>query len=317
MQRRPLGETKMEISVVGFGAWQIGGTGVAQGSMGPADDAESVAAIHRALEHGVNWIDTAPGYGVGHSEEVVARALRGVDGPPYVFTKCGFVWDGSGTLRIDLTERSIRDECEASLRRLEVDALDLYQIHWLEPEDDPYVEEAWGTLATLQAEGKVRHIGVSNFSPGQMRRAQAIAPVETLQPPYSLADRSAEPEILPFCEREGIGVIIYSPMQSGLLSGAMSAERVAALPDKDARRLDPQFQEPLLSRNLALVERLKAVAERHGASPGQVAVAWTLLNSAVDGAIVGFRRPSQVDGVLDSFDTVELREEDLAELAGA
>jgi aryl-alcohol dehydrogenase-like predicted oxidoreductase len=287
-----LGGTGMEITRVGFGAWAIGG-GDWQFGWGAQDDEESIAAIHRALELGVNWIDTAAAYGLGHSEEIVRRALEGVEPRPYVFTKASLVSAGDGRVVSNLMRDSIRREVEASLARLGVDAIDLYQIHWPRPEEQ--LEEGWGTFAELKREGLVRHIGVSNFDVAQLRRAQAIAPVETLQPPYSLIERDVEDEILPFADREGIGVIVYSPMGSGLLTGAMTRERIASLPEDDWRKHDPRFQEPELSRHLATVARLQDVADRHGTTPGAVAVAWTLENPAVDAAIVGFRRPDQVD----------------------
>jgi aryl-alcohol dehydrogenase-like predicted oxidoreductase len=308
-----LGLTGLDITRVGFGAWAIGGGGW-EGGWGPQDDAESVAAIERALELGVNWIDTAAVYGLGHSEEVVRRALEGVEQRPYVFTKAGLLDGGSGRVVNSLKRDSIRREAEASLSRLGVDAIDLYQIHWPNPDVD--VEEGWSAFAELKDEGLVRHIGVSNFDVGQLRRAQAIAPVETLQPPYSLVDRAVEEEILPFAEREGIGVIAYSPMGSGLLSGAITRERIASLPDDDWRKRDARFSEPALSRHLATVERLQAVAERHGTTPGAVAIAWALHDGAVDGAIVGFRRPDQVDPLVPAAD-LELTAEDLAEIAQA
>jgi aryl-alcohol dehydrogenase-like predicted oxidoreductase len=315
MERRLLGTTGMEISVVGFGAWAIGGPGVAAGHLGPADDGESVGAIHRALELGVDWIDTAPGYGLGHSEEVVGRAIAKLNERPHVFTKCGFVWDETGALTVTLAPHSLRNEVEQSLRRLGVEAIDLYQIHWLEPENDPEIEEGWATLADLKREGKLRHIGVSNFTIEQLERAKRIAPVETVQPPYSLVERSAEPELLPYCLREQIGVIVYSPMQTGLLTGAMTRERIDSLPEKDVRRLDPNFQEPLLSRNLEVVERLQEIAARRGVPAGRLAVAWTLRHPAVTAAIVGFRRPGQVSELLgDAGLDLELGEEELAAL---
>jgi aryl-alcohol dehydrogenase-like predicted oxidoreductase len=308
-----LGRTGLEITRVGFGAWAIGGGGWEFG-WGAQDDAESVAAIERALELGVNWIDTAAAYGLGHSETVVRRALEGVDRRPYVFTKAGLLDGGGGRVVNSLRRDSIHREVEASLSRLGVDAIDLYQIHWPVPDRD--VEEGWSAFAELKDEGLVRHIGVSNFDVAQLRRAQAIAPVETLQPPYSLVDRAVEAEILPFAERAGIGVIAYSPMGSGLLSGAMTRERIASLPDDDWRKHDERFSEPALSRHLAIVERLETVAERHGTTPGAVAIAWTLANPAVDGAIVGFRRPEQVDPLLAAAN-LELTLEDLAEIARA
>jgi len=297
MQTRPLGRTDLSITPIGFGAWAIGGSGWAY-AWGPQDDAQSIAAIHRALDLGINWIDTAAVYGLGHSEEVVARAVRGWSGStkPYIFTKCSMVWDEKGEVGHSLKADSIRRECEASLRRLQTDVIDLYQIHWPNPDAD--IEEGWTTLAELQREGKVRHIGVSNFSVEQMRRAEAIAPIASLQPPYSILRRGIEAEILPYCAERNIGVIVYSPMLSGLLSGAMTRERAASLPEDDWRRRNKEFQEPRLSRNLELVELLRRIGERHGRNPGEVAIAWTLHRPAVTGAIVGGRSPQQVEGVI-------------------
>jgi aryl-alcohol dehydrogenase-like predicted oxidoreductase len=294
-----LGNTGLDITRIGFGAWAIGG-GDWEFGWGDQQDEESIAAIHRALEQGVNWIDTAAGYGFGHSEEVVGRALEGVADRPYVFTKCSLLEGPDRTVVHSLERDSVMREAEASLGRLGVDAIDLYQIHWPDPDRD--VEEGWAALAELKEQGMVRHIGVSNFDVEQLRRAQQIAPVETLQPPYSLIERDAEEELLPFAESAGIGVIVYSPMGSGLLTGRMTRERVEAMPDNDWRKSDPSFQEPELSRHLELVERLKDLAERHDTTPGAVAVAWTLQNAAVDGAIVGFRRPDQVDQILPGAD---------------
>lgn len=301
MQTRRLGNSELEITPVGFGAWAIGGGGW-EFAWGEQDDRDSVEAIHRALETGVNWIDTAAVYGLGHSEEVVRRALEGWSGHrPYVFTKCGLRWDEGGHPYEVLEAASIRRECEDSLRRLGVDAIDLYQIHW--PTDRVEdIDEGWAEMARLREEGKVRWIGVSNFDVAQLRRAQAIAPVTSLQPPYSLIRREVEEEILPFCQQEGIGTIVYSPMASGLLTGAMTRQRVAGLPEDDWRRRHPDFQEPQLSQNLALVERLREVGARHGRSPGEVAVAWTLRHPAVTGAIVGARTARQVEGSLGAGD---------------
>jgi aryl-alcohol dehydrogenase-like predicted oxidoreductase len=307
-----LGSTGFEITRVGFGAWAIGGGGWEFG-WGPQDDEQSVAAIGHALEQGINWIDTAAAYGFGHSEEIVGRALSGLSERerPYVFTKASLI-EGPGRRVVhSLSRESILREVDASLKRLGVDAIDLYQIHWPIPDAD--IEEGWAAFAALKDEGLVRHIGVSNFDVDQLRRIQEIAPVETLQPQYSLIERDVEGEILPFAEREGIGVIVYSPMGSGLLTGGMTRERIQSLDDGDWRRSDARFQEPLLSRHLALVERLKAVAERHGTTPGAVAIAWTLRNPAVDGAIVGLRRPDQVDDLLAAA-TLELSDADAAEL---
>jgi aryl-alcohol dehydrogenase-like predicted oxidoreductase len=305
-----LGGTGLEITRVGFGAWAIGGGGW-EFAWGPQEDQESIDAIHRALELGVNWIDTAAAYGFGHSEEVVGRALAGLDQRPYVFTKASLVPGPGGRVLHSLKRDSILREAEASLRRLGVDAIDLYQIHWPNPDAD--IEEGWSAFAELKEQGLVRHIGVSNFDVDQLRRIQSIAPVETLQPQYSLIARDIEGEILPFARNEGVGVIVYSPMGSGLLTGAMTRERIASLPEDDWRKRDASFVEPQLSGHLALVERLEAVAARHETSPGAVAAAWTLRNPAVDAAIIGFRRPDQVDGVLDAA-RLELSDADVAEI---
>ncbi len=294
MHAKQLGNSDLYITPIGFGAWAIGG-GDWEFAWGPQDDADSVAAIRQALDAGVNWIDTAAVYGLGHSEEVVARALEGMSNRPYVFTKCSMVWDEHRQISRSLKADSIRRECEASLRRLQVETIDLYQVHWPDPNQD--IEEGWATMAALKKEGKVRHIGVSNFNVAQMKRAQAIAPITSLQPRYSLIHREVEPEILPFAARENIGVIVYSPMASGLLTGAMTAERIARLPADDWRKRSPDFQEPRLSRNLRLVRLLQAIGRLHGRTPAEVAVAWVLHNPAVTGAIVGARRPDQVRGI--------------------
>jgi aryl-alcohol dehydrogenase-like predicted oxidoreductase len=293
MKTKKLGNSDLFITPVGFGSWAIGGSGW-QFGWGEQNDRDSVAAIHRALESGVNWIDTAAVYGLGHSEEMVAKALATWSGPrPHVFTKCGLRWTEQGQTYPVLTAASIRQECEDSLRRLKVGALDLYQVHW-PVRNDKEIEEGWGTMAELQREGKVRWIGVSNFNVEQMKLAQAIAPITSLQPPYSLLHSGVEPEILPFCEQQGIGVIVYSPMASGLLTGAMTRERIARLPADDWRKSSPDFNEPNLSANLALVERLRAVGKHHDCSPGAVAIAWTLRHPAVTAAVVGARNPEQV-----------------------
>ena len=311
LKTAPLGATGLEITRIGFGAWAIGGGGWEFG-WGPQEDDQSVAAIHHALEQGINWIDTAAAYGFGHSEQIVGRALEGLAQRPYVFTK-GSLLEGPGRRVVHSLRRdSLIQEAEASLQRLGIDAIDLYQIHWPDPAAD--IEEGWAAVAELKERGLVRHIGVSNFDVEQLRRIQQIAPVETLQPPYSLVDRAVEDDILPFAEREGIGVIAYSPMGSGLLSGAMTRERIAALPDDDWRKRDERFTEPALSRHLATVARLENVAGRHGTTAGAVAIAWTLANPAVDGAIVGFRRPEQVDPLVAAAD-LELAPDDLAQIA--
>jgi aryl-alcohol dehydrogenase-like predicted oxidoreductase len=307
-----LGSTGLEITRVGFGAWAIGG-GAWEFGWGPQDDEESIAAIRHALDHGINWIDTAAAYGFGHSEEIVGRALKGLSEHerPYVFTKASLL-EGPGRRVVhSLSRESILREAQDSVRRLGVDAIDLYQIHWPIPEAD--IEEGWAAFAALKEEGLVRHIGVSNFDVGQLRRIQAIAPVETLQPQYSLIERDVAEEILPFAEAEGIGVIVYSPMGSGLLTGGMTRERIHNLTDDDWRKRDARFLEPQLSRHLALVERLKTVAARYDTTPGAVAIAWTLRNPAVDGAIVGLRRPAQVDDLLAAA-TLQLSDEDAAGL---
>ena len=311
MKTNKLGNSDLSITPLGFGAWAIGGSGWEFG-WGEQDDKASIAAIHRALELGVNWIDTAAVYGMGHSEEVVASALKTWQGPrPYVFTKCGLRWDEQGYVHRDLIADSIRRECEESLRRLNVSTIDLYQIHW--PTED--LEEGLGAMAQLQKEGKIRWIGVSNFNVEEMRRAQAIAAITSLQPPYSLVHREVEQEILPYCRSTRRGVIVYSPMASGLLTGAMTRERAGSLPASDWRSRDVEFQEPKLSKNLALVERLRKVGERRGRPPGQVAIAWALRNPAVTGAIVGARNAKQVEGNVGAA-ALHLTEEEVAEIEG-
>jgi aryl-alcohol dehydrogenase-like predicted oxidoreductase len=313
MQTRQLGNSDLQITPVGFGAWAIGGSGW-QFSWGSQDDDDSIAAIHRALELGVNWIDTAAVYGLGHSEEVLARALRSWGGPkPYVFTKCGLSWDKSGTIQKLLRRDSIRKEVENSLRRLSLEAIDLYQIHWPPDPDSEELEEGWSTLADLKREGKVRWIAASNFNVDQLRRAEKIAPVTSLQPPYSLIHREVEEDILPYCLRKGTGVIVYSPMASGLLSGAMTRQRAAKLSTEDWRSQSPDFIEPKLSQNLALVEILGELGKRHGRSAGEVAIAWTLRNPAVTAAIVGARNARQADGVMRSGE-FRLSDKEVAEI---
>ena len=313
MKTKKLGNSDLSITPVGFGAWAVGGSGWEFG-WGEQDDKQSVDAIHRALELGVNWIDTAAVYGMGHSEEVVAKALRTWPGPrPYVFTKCGLRWDEQGYVYRDLAANSIRQECEDSLRRLSVDVIDLYQIHWPPDPDSPELEDGWSTLAKLKREGKVRWIGVSNFNVQQLRRAQAIAPVTSLQPPYSAVHREIEEEILPYCLREGIGIIVYSPMASGLLTGAMTRERAAKLPKDDWRRTNPDFTEPNLSRNLGLIERMREIAKQDHRHTGEVAIAWTLHHPAVTGAIVGARNARQAEEVMRAGD-LRLTNEDMNQI---
>jgi aryl-alcohol dehydrogenase-like predicted oxidoreductase len=310
MQKKRLGNSDMELTPVGVGAWAMGGSGWAF-AWGPQDDDESIAAIHEALDRGVNWIDTAAVYGLGHSEEVVARALAGRSNKPYVFTKCERNWNENREIYKSLKADSIRRECENSLRRLKVDTIDLYQIHWPEPEED--VEEGWSTLAKLKEEGKVRWIGVSNFNTQQLERCRKIAPVTSLQPPYSAISPEVESEILPYCQKHNIGVIVYSPMKSGLLTGKMTKERVAAFPHDDFRKRALAFQEPHLSRNLELADLMRRIGERHGRSAGEVAIAWTLRHPAVTAAIVGMRSAEQARGVLGALD-FRLSDEEIAEI---
>jgi aryl-alcohol dehydrogenase-like predicted oxidoreductase len=295
MQRRRLGNSDLDLTPLGVGAWARGGGGWAF-AWGPQDDEASIASIHAALDAGINWIDTAAVYGLGHSEEVVARALKGMSRRPYVFTKCARIWDENRQIGKSLKRDSVRRECEASLRRLQVDVIDLYQMHWPEPDED--VEEGWETMARLKEEGKVRWIGVSNFNVAQMKRAQAIAPVTSLQPPYSIAQPEIEAEGLPHCQTNGIGVLAYAPMKSGLLTGKMTRERIANFPEDDFRRRNPFFEEPLLGRALAIVDKLREVGGRHGRTPGETAIAWVLRHPAVTGAIVGLRSVGQLAGVI-------------------
>ncbi len=309
MKPRQLGNTDMHITPIGFGSWAVGGGGY-QFGWGSQDDEQSIAAINRALDLGMNWIDTAAVYGLGHAEEIVGRALKDRAERPYIFTKCSRVWNDDGEISGNLRAHSIRRECEASLHRLQTDVIDLYQMHWPDPEQD--IEEGWEAMARLQQEGKVRYIGVSNFNISQMQRIMKIAPISSLQPPYSLVKRDVEQDILPFCQEHDIGVIVYSPMMSGLLTGTMTRERIKKLPDDDWRKRDPEFQEPHLSRNLALVEKLSEIAYLHGRSTGEVAIAWTLANPAVTAAIVGARDPEQVDSNIGAAEfrltSLELRE---------
>jgi aryl-alcohol dehydrogenase-like predicted oxidoreductase len=309
-QYRQLGKTDLLITPIGFGSWALGGGGWKFG-WGPQDDRESVAAIQRALDLGVNWIDTAAAYGLGHSEEIVAQALKSRRERPLIFTKCSMPWDAQGNLQRSLKAGSIRHELEDSLRRLQVDAIDLYQVHW--PIPDEQIEEGWATLAELKRQGKVRYIGASNFSVEQLRRAGSIAPVDALQPPYSLIRREIEQEILPYCHQQGIGVVVYSPMASGLLSGGIDRARVESLPADDWRRNSTQFQEPKLSKNLRIADHLKDIGRRHGRSAGEVAIAWTLRHPAVTAAIVGARNPAQVDGFIGAMD-IRLSEMEIEEI---
>ena len=315
---RRFGATGMEITRVGFGAWAIGGGGWAYG-WGAQDDRESITAIRHAIDRGINWIDTAAAYGLGHSEEVVRRALEALpqDERPYVFTKCGLVWDerdrAAPPRRVG-APASVRRECEASLRRLGVERIDLYQMHW-PAEDGTPVEDYWRALLDLKVEGKVRAVGLSNHHVALLERAEPLGHVETLQPPFSAIRRQAAPE-LAWCAEHDTGVIVYSPMQSGLLSGRFSEARARQLGPDDWRSNSPDFTGEGLKRNLALAGALRPVADRHGTTVAAVAIAWTLAWRGVTAAIVGARSPEQVDGWLDAA-RLELDAEDLAEIAAA
>jgi aryl-alcohol dehydrogenase-like predicted oxidoreductase len=312
LKRAQLGQTGLTITRVGFGAWAIGG-GDWEFGWGPQDDEQSIAAIHHALDQGINWIDTAAAYGFGRSEQIVGRALEGLAERPYVFTKCSLLEGPSRKVVHSLKRDSILREANNSLQRLGIETIDLYQIHWPIPATD--IQEGWRALAELEEQGLVRHIGVSNFDVEQLQAIQQIAPVESLQPQYSLIERDIERTILPYAQQHGIGVIAYSPMGSGMLSGGMTRERVERMPGDDWRRRDVRFNEPQLSQNLQMVERLRTVADRHDTTPGAIAVAWTLRNPAVAAAIVGFRRPDQIDPILPAAN-LELTEDDLAEIEG-
>ena len=292
MELKRLGTSDMWLTPIGFGAWAIGGGDWAF-AWGPQDDTESIAAIHHAIDLGINWIDTAAIYGLGHSEEVVGRAVKESSTKPFIFTKSGMIWNEKREITRNLLQ--IRREVEASLRRLHVETIDLYQIHW--PVEEVDIEEGWSTMAALKKEGKVRNIGVSNFSVEQMERCARIAPITSPQPPYSLVNRSVESVILPYCRDHHIGVINYSPMSSRMLTGTMTRERIANFPPDDFRRNARQFKEPLLARNLELVELLRSIGSPHNVSPGVVAIAWTLVNPAITAAIVGARSARQVDGI--------------------
>lgn len=313
METRQLGTTDLHLTRIGLGTWAIGGGGYEFG-WGHQDDADSIKTIQKAIDLGINWIDTAAVYGLGHAEEVIGRALQGRSDHPWIFTKCSLVWNEQGEIAHSMREASIRNEVEASLRRLQVEIIDLYQLHWPDPESE--IEEGWRTLAALQQEGKVRYIGVSNFTAEHMKRAQTIAQIDSLQPPYSLIRPDVEETILPFCREQSIGVIVYSPMMSGLLSGKMSRERIQNLPDDDWRKTSPDFQEPRLSKHLQLVKTLRTIGEHYGRSPGEVAIAWTLHHPAVTGAIVGARRPEQIEEMIGAsrFQLNSAQVKDLTEM---
>lgn len=295
MKTRTLGYTGEQLTAIGLGTWAHGGGDWAFG-WGVQDDAESVRAIRAALDAGVNWVDTAAVYGLGHAEEVLGRALKEMPEKPFVATKCSLVWDENGKTGSCLRAEGVRAECDASLKRLGLDVIDLYQIHWPKPDED--IEEGWGAVAELIREGKVRYGGVSNFSVAHMKRAQAIHPIASLQPPYSMLERDVEEEVLPWCAENKVGVIVYSPLQKGLLTGKVDRAYVEAMDDADHRKkLDPMFKEPALTKILEKVERLKPLAEGLGITRTQLAVAWVLRRPEITAAIVGARRPDQVEGV--------------------
>ena len=306
MQTKKLGWTDLNLSIIGVGTWAIGGGGW-EYSWGPQDDRESISTIRHALEKKINWIDTAPVYGLGHSEEVVGQAIKGLRDKLIIATKCGLVWDKDGNISHHLKKESIRSEIEASLGRLEIDVIDLYQIHWPDPDEE--IEEAWSTIADLIKEGKVRYAGVSNFSAEQLKRVQPIHPVASLQPPYSMLERGIEEELLDYCSANNIGVIAYSPMQKGLLTGKFTRERVQNLPADDHRREDPHFQEPEFSANIELVKGLRSIAEKSGRTVAQLAIAWVLRRPEVTAAIVGARRPFQIEETVIAAESMLSRED--------
>lgn len=308
METRELGWTDLNLSTIGLGTWALGGGGYEFG-WGPQDDKESIATIRHALELGINWIDTAPVYGLGRSEEVVGKALKGLRDQPIIATKCSLVWDEDGEISNCLKKESIRSEVEASLRRLKIDAIDLYQIHW--PTTEEEIEEAWGSIGDLIKEGKVRYAGVSNFNVNQLKCIQPIHPVASLQPPYSMVERGIEEELLDYCAANDIGVIVYSPMQKALFTGKVTGEWVQNLPHDDHRREDPHFQEPKLSANLELVEGLRSMAQKSGRTVAQLAITWVLRRPEVTAAIVGARRPSQIEETVLAGEWV-LSKEDIA-----
>jgi aryl-alcohol dehydrogenase-like predicted oxidoreductase len=291
MKTRKLGNTDLELTVIGLGTWAQGGAGWKFG-WGPQDDAQSIAAIHQAIDHGINWIDTAAVYGLGHAEEVLGKALKGMSERPTVATKCARTWDHEGNIVKLQSKESVKREVEDSLKRLQLDVIDLYQVHWPEPEEQ--ILEGWEAMTELVAEGKVRYIGVSNYSVAQMDLISSIQPPASLQPPYSMIKPDFEKDLLPYCESNHIGVVCYSPMYKGLLSGKVSKERVANFPQNDHRKHDPNFNEPLLTKHLDMVAELTAVAQELGITPAQLAIAWTLRWPAVTSAIVGARNPQQL-----------------------
>ncbi len=309
MQKRELGNTDLELTTVGLGTWAIGGPW--QFGWGPQDDNEATAAILKALELGINWVDTAPIYGLGHSEELVGKALKQTRAKPFIATKCSLLWNEKREAIHCLKKESIRKECEASLQKLGVEIIDLYQIHWPDPEQD--IEEAWEEMAKLKDQGKVRYIGISNFNVEQIKRVQKIAPVASLQPPYSMLRREVEDELLGYCAVNNIGVVAYSPMQRGLLTGKFSQERLSGLALDDHRRRSPEFHDPQFTAILQLIEQLRPIAERNKKTLAQLAIAWVLCRPEVTAAIVGARRPSQIEETAPASDW-NLSEQDIEEI---
>jgi len=309
MQMRQLGYTDLKLTTVGLGTWAMGGPW--QFGWGPQDDDEAIAAIPAALDTGINWIDTAPVYGLGHSEELVGKALEATSQKPIIATKCSLLWNEKKEKVNCLKAQSIRDECHASLKRLGIETIDLYQIHWPEPDED--IEQAWKEMAKLVQEGKIRFLGVSNFNVSQIKRIQKIHPVASLQPPYSMLHREVEDELLDFCAQNNIGVVAYSPMQRGLLTGNFSQERLADLPLDDHRRRNPDFHEPQFTATLELVEHLKEIAERNGKTLAQLAISWVLRRPEVTAAIVGARRPEQIRETAPASDW-NLSKEDIEQI---
>jgi len=290
MQKRRLGNTDLELTTIGLGTWAMGGPW--QYGWGPQDDDEAIGAISAALDTGINWIDTAPAYGLGHSEELIRKALKQTNKKPLIATKCGILWNEKKEKVTCLKRRSIRDECHASLKRLGIDVIDLYQMHWPDPDED--VEEAWEEMTRLLDEGKVRYIGVSNFNIEQIERVRKIHPPVSLQPPYSMLHREVEGELLDYCGQNNIGVVAYSPMQRGLLTGKFDRARLEGLAPDDHRRTNPDFLEPQFSATLELVEELKKIAERNGRTCAELAISWVLRRPEVTAAIVGARNPQQI-----------------------
>lgn len=309
MQTRNLGNTELELTTVGLGTWAMGGPW--QFGWGPQDDDEAIAAIIKALDMGINWIDTAPAYGLGHSEELIGQALRRTSAKPFIATKCGILWNERKEKVTCLKKRSIRKECHDSLRRLGIDVIDLYQMHWPDPDED--VEEAWEEMVRLKEQGKVRYLGVSNFAVEHLDRVRRIHEPVSLQPPYSMLHREAEDELLGYCAANNIGVVAYSPMQRGLLTGKFSRERLAELAVDDHRRRNPDFLEPQFSATMELVEELKEIAGRNGRTCAQLAISWVLRRSEVAAAIVGARRPAQIEETVPAGDW-KLSEEDIKEI---